>query len=92
MGSAEDGTYWRLDHEPGYLRIRTQEGGVDGTTQQPAQPADGARPAGGLPGDHKAGDQPRAKNFQYGGLMVYVDDDNYVQINRGLYHTSTAVR
>ena len=84
----EDGNYWSLDEDPGYLRIRTQEGGVYGTLNNQRNLLVAPAPPGNFQVTTKLEINP-SQNFQYGGLMVYVDDDNYVQINRAYVYGGT---
>ena len=77
----EDSDFWSLDHRPGFMRIRTQEGGVAGSGSGQRNLLMAPAPPGNYRVTTRLTINP-SQNFQYGGLMVYVDDDNYVQINR----------
>lgn len=77
----EDPSHWSLKEVPGQLRIITQEGGIyeDTTGQRNLLLTDA--PKGDFTMTVKCAIAP-TENFQYAGLMVYQDDDNYVQLNR----------
>ena len=77
----EDPTHWSLKERPGFLRITTQAGGIYGSTGDQKNLLLTPAPRGDFRITAKCTIDP-TKNFQYAGLLVYQDDDNYVQLNR----------
>jgi beta-xylosidase len=79
----EDGAHWSLANNPGFMRILTQEGGifeVTGSNNQKNILLMQA-PQNDLQLTTLVTIDP-SENFQHAALMVYEDDDNYVEINR----------
>jgi beta-xylosidase len=77
----EDPTHWSLKASPGHLRIITQAGGIYEATKDQRNLALMHAPEGDFRTIVKCTINP-TENFQYAGLMVYQNEDNYVQVNR----------
>jgi hypothetical protein len=79
----EDGTHWSLNDNPGNMRITTQTGGifeVTGSNNQQNILLMQA-PQNDLQVTTLVTIDP-SENFQHAALLIYEDDDNYVEINR----------
>lgn len=78
----EDNSHWSLTQNPGYLRIVTQDGGViEGSNDQKNILLTDAPACDYYQITTQVTISP-SENFQYAGIHVYQDDDNYVQLNR----------
>jgi predicted amidohydrolase YtcJ len=84
----EDATHWSLTAKPGHLRIVTQTGGIygAGNNQQNLLLVDA--PVGDYLITTRVTIAP-SENFQHAALLVYQDDDNYVQLNRAFVSGGT---
>jgi cytochrome c len=78
----EDASYWSLTERPGYLRIATQ----DETLFEPVNSQKNLLLTDADALDFrlttKVAFTPTA-NFQKAGLLIYQDDDNYLEVTRG---------
>lgn len=79
----EDSTHWSLAAQPGSLRITSQTGTISGATDTAKNLLVQNAPAGDWSIITKLtlSSKP-AQNKQQAGLLVYVDDSNYIRINR----------
>ena len=78
----EDPTHWSLKTRPGYLRIVTQKGDISTTL---AYNARNILLQGTSSGDFVLTTRVRifpSYDYQQGGLIAYVNDDNYVKLVR----------
>jgi regulation of enolase protein 1 (concanavalin A-like superfamily) len=78
----EDPTHWSLKTRPGYLRIVTQKGDISTTLAYNAQ---NILLQGTSSGDFVLTTRVRifpSYDYQQGGLIAYVNDDNYVKLVR----------
>ena len=77
----EDPSHWSLTANPGHMRILTQAGGVFGPGNNQHNLLLAAAPAGDFQIATQVTIAP-SENFQHATLLVYQDDDNYVQVSR----------
>jgi len=84
----EDPTHWSLTTRPGYLRIATQTGGINGLGNNQRNLLLAAAPTGNYQITTRVTIAP-SENFQYAAIQVYQDDDNYVQLNRAFVNGGT---
>ncbi len=77
----EDPTHWSLTTHPGYLRIITQGGGMVGATGDQQNLLLANAPGEEYQITTRVTINP-TQNFQHAAILVYEDDDNYVQLNR----------
>jgi predicted amidohydrolase YtcJ len=77
----EDPTHWSLTAHPGYLRITTQTGGIVESRNDQRNLLLAAAPADDYQITTRVTIAP-SENFQHAAIMIYQDDDNYVQLNR----------
>jgi len=84
----QDTNNWSLDEEPGFLRIITQNGGLAGALNDQRNLLIAYTPQGNYQITTKVEISP-TQNFQHAGLMVYYDENNYVQINRAYANGGT---
>lgn len=84
-----DGANWSLTANPGYMRIATQPGELFQTTNTAKNLLLRNAPDGDWTISTKLTYSPTAGN-QQAGLIVYLDDDNYVKLVRG-YTTSDRI-
>jgi hypothetical protein len=78
----EDATHWSLTDRPGFLRITTQDGTIFFSGGDGKNLLLQSAPLGDFEIRTRVFFAP-TENFQYAGLLVYDDDDNFVLLNRG---------
>lgn len=86
----QDAAHWSLSASPGNLRIITQAGGVYGTQNNQKNILIALAPARDFEMSTRVTFFP-TQNFQYAGIQVYQDDDNYIQLNWAYVISGTVV-
>jgi len=77
----EDVSHWSLTDNPDFLRITTQEGGIIAASNDQQNILVTDAPGGDFQITTKVIFDP-SENFQHAAILVYQDDDNYIQLNR----------
>ena len=77
----EDVSHWSLTDNPDFLRITTQEGGIIAASNDQQNILVTDAPSGDFQITTKVIFDPD-ENFQHAAILVYHDDDNYIQLNR----------
>ncbi len=77
----EDASHWSLTENPDFLRITTQTGGIVGGSNDQQNILVTDAPSGDFQMTTKVTIDP-SENFQHAAILVYQDDDNYIELNR----------